>query len=389
MTQNLHTTTQALDINGFRVWDVCPINWSSQPTKGCIFFSHAAGVCSETYLSFLQLWSQNSGQRIFAMDCRGFGGSAGMETFEALSYFRKSVPDLKSALFGDPLTPVLREDLFSTFCSIRERIRKELSNSQNVDWTLSGHSMGGWLSLLEAPRCFVSKLVLFDISILPSKLSVFWTLACLARQRQIHTLAKVARTRKVCYRHKSEAQRVFRRSPMFRGWEEKDLDAYLDSHFAQTEYGFQLKHDPDWEASVLECQQPSATLGFLEIPEHVRVSLNVKFIVGERSEACTTEGSHKVKSMFPNAQWIVLPEAKHMFPFTHKATLMRLLAQLTQQSQEEQPNAQLGKNEVLSLALKEPTENLTTKFAPAENVNAPKKVKTSQKLGALNKVAAA
>jgi pimeloyl-ACP methyl ester carboxylesterase len=311
------------------VWEVCPSSWHANPHKKCVLFSHAAGIASGTYLNFLKLWAEKSGQRIFALDCRGIGLSAQLPTFGCDGLSSKTplsaLQKLKNEIFGDVLSPVLKEDLYRTFLNVKDFVQFHLTARQPVAWTLAGHSLGGWLSLMVAHRCFVTNLVLFDISILPKHVSLLWTAACIARQRNIHTLARVAKTRKVCYRNDAEAKRVFKRSPMFRGWNNQDLELYLQSNFTTTENGFELRHDPLWEAALLESQQPSAALGFANIPAHLRDELTVLFVVGAKSEACTLKGADVVKSHFKKSRWVVLPDAKHMFPFTHIQTLLRLL----------------------------------------------------------------
>ena len=331
-------------ILGFHVIEVCPISRNvsvaHNPPNGTrlsvplseriVVFSHAAGLACETYVELLQAWSNSWGVRIFSYDIRGMGKT------ELPHPYHEDFLDNRSQstdtpwhlkLTGDEVTPLLVKDFCRLFFAMRaaelQHCRKE--NRPPPEFILAGHSYGGWLSLLSAHKCHVSKIVMFDIAMLPLKTAGLWALACLFRQRQLHTLAAQVKTRKVRYRHNSEAVRIFKRFPFFKGWSVLQIETFVKANYKEENGALVLRHDPDWEAAVLESQQPSALLAFRSLPKWLRQSPSICLIVGENSEAC----SHQAKSLFlhhfPSAKWCVLPEGGHMYPFSKQKSLLSLL----------------------------------------------------------------
>jgi pimeloyl-ACP methyl ester carboxylesterase len=273
--------------------------------------------------------------RIYAYDVRGMGETR----LPAPTHRTRPRTRAARKAFlhrGGDIAALLTGDLCRIFWDVkaRERERALAANAPLPEFVLAGHSFGGWLSLFAAEACHVRRLFLFDISILPPSTAALWALACVFRKRDLHTLAVAARHRKKRYRSAEEALRVFRRTPFFRGWDRTRIRDFIDANYrleggsGNEPAGLVLRHDPSWEASIYEAQQPSATLAFLSTPSAIRARLEVTQVAGGASDVCDPGAGRYFRGFFPRARWIVLPDADHMFPFNREESLLSLLGAL-------------------------------------------------------------
>lgn len=308
-----------------------------------VVFSHATGIAASTYVDFLSRWAALWNVRIYAYDARGMGQTQHPAPPPGALRPNPSFSGSSFANRGGDVTGLLTGDLCAVFWDLkaREKERAQQAARPAPEPILAGHSYGGWLSLYAAELCHVNRLVLLDISILPPSTAALWALACLFRQRQLHTLAVAARHRKRRYRSVEEAHRVFRRVPFFRGWGKKRIQAYVDANYVlespgadSQSAGLVLRHDPAWEARIYESQQPSHLLGFLSVPAPIRARLDILHVAGGESIACDANAGPVFRSLFPRSRWCVLPDADHMFPFSREESLLGLFAELPEGKRE-------------------------------------------------------
>lgn len=331
-----------LDVRGFHVVEIDPVRGGENPDAGAegadaagrpgrpdrlVYFAHATGIASETYLDLLRHWARLWNARIYAYDARGFG-----RTSAPVPPTRGLLPRVgtRAAIGTREIPDLLVADACDLFWELqgREIRRARSEGSAAPPWTFAGHSLGGWLQLHAAVRCHVRHLVLLDISILPYPTATLWALACAFGQRKVHTLAKRARVRKRRYRSAEEAKRVFRRLPFFKGWDAVTITRYVEANYVANDDGFVLRHDPMWEARLYESQHASAALSFLSLGQDVRERLDVLMVVGGASDACDPGAGRFFLGYFPRARWVVLPDAGHMYPFSRPASLLAVLETL-------------------------------------------------------------
>lgn len=311
---------QTLMLAGFQVFAFKP---TVVRHPHCILFSHATGICAATYASLLQQWSDLWGVDIYSYDCRGFG--------QTQLSLRAAYADGRNAV-GQTLV----KDLETVFWAIKnhqkssqdgafDTVSKKVLAPLERPWLLAGHSFGGWLALQAAARCHVSKLLLWDIAILPPMQASLWAAACFFGQRGLNPLASAARRRKRRFASRAEALKTFQRTPFFRRWPKPLVETYVDAHYETKSAGLLLKHEPRWEADLFECQPPSATLAILALPPHVRAVMKAHLIVGAASATCHASFEPTYRKLLPQGSWTVLPGAGHMFPFESEGPLLGLL----------------------------------------------------------------
>lgn len=219
-----------------------------------VVFLHANGFNAMTYRSILGPLS--AGLRLLAVDQRGHGASR----LEARPEGRRSWRD-----FGDDLVALI-----------------EALDQPPV--ALSGHSMGGTVSLLAAAERpgKVSSLVLFDPVILPPWAALYarapWTSGRLWKRMAI---AQGALRRRAVFDSREAAFAAYKGRGAFRSWPDTVVADYVAGGFVETGDGkVTLACTPQWEASSFAAQghDPWGALRRLTAP--------VRILKAEKGSTC-------------------------------------------------------------------------------------------------------
>lgn len=300
-----------LNLNG-----VCIYQFKPERGLGTrsVLFSHATGIAALSYKEVLQRWATELQMNIFTFDARGHGESS----------LQTSGPEV------EPL-----KNIPWLLCEDLKKIGSQLMTLFPGLWSLAGHSLGGWLSLCAASELDIEHVVLLDMPLLPPSSAFLWAAACLFQQRGFHPLSRPARRRKRLFRSRREAFLAFKKNPFFRKWDNNHIEHYIDANFATQPNGsLQLRHDPEWEASLFESQPALHTPLFLKMNPKKRKHVQVELIAGTESRICAPSAIRYFYGFFPRTRWMVVPEGGHMFPFENTAGLMRVLTLAFPSSQE-------------------------------------------------------
>lgn len=292
--------------DGFAVYQFVPKEKKSEQK---ILFSHANGIAAGTYQSLLQKWADDWGIEVFAYDVRGMGGS---EVSPQAAYKQGK--------------KYIWKYLTIDLVNILEMLKTRFPSSEN--WILSGHSLGGWLSLLAAKKCGVKEVLLLDIPMLPPSQVMLWSLAVAAGMRRLHPLGKVARRRKRKFHSLSQAKTLFRRNPFFKKWSFVCISDFVDANYEERSSGCYLRHSTNWEADIFEHMPLAAAQLMIKIPKKLRQEMNIYFIVGGKSTVCNPQAGKYFKTFFPKTIWKVCDGGEHMFPFENTETFFTVLNDL-------------------------------------------------------------
>ncbi len=174
-----------------------------------------------------------------------------------------------------------------------------------------GHSIGGAATLIcavEAPRLF-KKIILLDPVLLEPGLVRFIAFMNLIGQRHRAPLAVRARKRKSSWGSREEAFEYFRDRPLFGGWPEESLAAYV-------KYGVK---DSASGGVELACPPEMEAQGFSSYPTDIwrrvrKLRVPVFLVRGGESDTLTTRARDLFMKHLPGATLIEIPGAGHLFP---------------------------------------------------------------------------
>ena len=246
-----------------------------------LIFLHANGFNALTYRSILGPLS--AGLRILAIDQRGHGESrlaAKPEGRRSWKDFRDDLVALLDALDQPPVV-------------------------------LSGHSMGGTVSLLAAamrPRK-VSSLVLFDPVMMPPLVALYahapWTSGRLWKKMPI---AQGALRRRAVFDSRELAFKAYKGRGAFKTWPDKVIADYVAGGFIDRPDGkVELACAPEWEASSYAAQghNPWTALGKVRAP--------LRILKAQKGSTCrgTARDLHR---RHPHARLETIPGSTHFFP---------------------------------------------------------------------------
>ena len=254
-----------------------------------VVFLHANGFNALTYRSILGPLA--AGLRVLAVDQRGHGESR----LEAKPEGRRSWKDF-------------RDDLVALLDALDQ-----------PPVVLSGHSMGGTVSLLAAalrPRR-VSSLVLFDPVIMPPLVALYahapWTSGRLWKQMPI---ARGAMRRRSVFESREAAFAAYKGRGAFRTWPDAAVADYVAGGFVDRPDGkVELACPPEWEASSFAAQghNPWAALRRIQAPIHI--------LKAEKGSTC--RGSvGELKRRKPDLTIETVPGSTHFLPM-ERADLVR------------------------------------------------------------------
>lgn len=186
----------------------------------------------------------------------------------------------------------------------------------------AGHSIGGAGTLLCAvrrPELF-RKIILLDPVLLNPK--IVHTIQIMRFLRQTHRapLAVRARKRRNGWDSREEALEYFRSRPLFEGWTEESLRAYVKYGLADSPGG----------GVALACPPEIEAQGFSTYPTEIwrrvrRLRIPVLFVRGADSDAVTTRARDLFLRALPGASFIELPGAGHLFPMQQPENTARII----------------------------------------------------------------
>ncbi|MGE5501416.1 MAG: alpha/beta fold hydrolase [Ignavibacteriales bacterium] len=246
-----------------------------------VVFLHANGFNAMTYRSILGPLS--AGLRILAVDQRGHGASRLAAEPNGRRSWRDFRDDLVALLDALGQPPVV----------------------------LSGHSMGGTVSLLAAaqrPKA-VSSLVLFDPVVMPPLLAAYahlpWASEHVFKRAPI---AQGALRRRNTFDSREAAFAAYKGRGAFKTWPDVVVADYVAGGFIDLPNGkVTLACAPEWEASSFAAQghNPWAALRKVEAP--------VRILKAEKGSTCRgTEP--QLKRRKPDLQIETIPGSTHFLP---------------------------------------------------------------------------
>ncbi len=186
-----------------------------------------------------------------------------------------------------------------------------------------GHSIGGIVTLLCAvrrPELF-ERLVLLEPVLLEPRLVRLIRLMKLMKREASAPLAVRARKRRNGWKSREDALEYFRSRPLFDGWHEDSLRAYVEHGLVESADG----------GVVLVCPPEVEAQGFQTYPADIwrvvpRLRVPALFVRGENSDTITPRARDLFRRLLPNVHYIEIPAAGHLFPMQLPAETARIIA---------------------------------------------------------------
>lgn len=246
-----------------------------------VIFLHANGFNAMTYRSILGPLS--AGLRILAVDQRGHGASRLAARPEGRRSWRDFRDDLVALLDALHQPPVV----------------------------LSGHSMGGTVSLLAAavrPKA-VSSLVLFDPVVMPPLIALYahapWTSGRLWKQMPI---AQGALRRRNTFDSREAAFAAYKGRGAFKTWPDAAVADYVAGGFIDLPDGkVTLACAPEWEASSFAAHGHNPWRALRKVKAPVRI------LKAEHGSTCRG-GATALKRRKPDLRVETVPGSTHFLP---------------------------------------------------------------------------
>lgn len=303
----------SLCLRGFHVLHFRP-GPSRSPARAQLLFSSAAGFAAATYSSFLSRLAEQAHIDIFAHDVRGIGQTM----LPVAPAYRRG----KGAVGH-----CLAEDVRDLFWALKEHQgHSPLGQEQaGKPWIFMGHSLGAWLGLYAAVFSHVRRVVLIEPPLLTAPSALRWAVACALGRRDLHPLSLATRKRKRVFRNAQQAAWVFGRLEFFHGWPRSRIEDYIAANYDQAETGLALRHNPLWEADIIESQPASALGALLALPHRARLASKVGVVFGASSPFCAAETKLLVRRMFDKPTLIDIADGGHMVVFQKEAEVVSAL----------------------------------------------------------------
>ena len=288
-----------------------PASPAQTAARGNLLFTAAAGIGCRTYQSFLSKISESCNLNVFTYDTRGIGDSH-LPVAPAYANGKKDIGRM------------LGTDLKNLFWALRDYASKEMPADAGKQWIFCGHSLGTWLSVHAAVFTHIRKLILLDPPLFPLQDAARWALACQLGRRNSHPLSRMTRRRKRTFRNSEQAIWVFSKLEFFKGWSKEHLAAYVDANYKADDMGLTLRHNPFWEADIIESQPASAAIELLSLPKEARNDMNVHAVFGLNSPFYSIESALLLRTAFRNSQIHSVQDASHMLVFQNEEALLKL-----------------------------------------------------------------
>jgi pimeloyl-ACP methyl ester carboxylesterase len=175
----------------------------------------------------------------------------------------------------------------------------------------AGHSIGGVVTLLCAVKHpgYFKKIILLDPVLLEPKIIFTIRMANLLRQSHRAPLAVRARKRRDGWGSRDEALEYFRGRPLFEGWPDESLRAYVKYGLADAPGG----------GVVLACPPEIEAQGFSTYPTDIwrrvrQLRVPALFVRGGDSDALTPGARDMFMRAQPGAAFVEMQGAGHLFP---------------------------------------------------------------------------
>ena len=265
-----------IDVRG----DPLPISTTSfgRPSAPVdVVFSHANGFNAGTYRKTFE--GIGPMLHILAVDQRGHGATPQRRSTEG----RRDILDL-------------RDDLLALL-DVLDEARPVI---------LSGHSIGGCVSLLAAAERpeRVRGLILFDPVVLSRD-----RFAEFRAEEFDSPIARTARVRRSTFASRAEAYRAYRERTVFRGLSDHVLMDYVTSGFRDREDGqVELSCAPEWEASNFTAPHHDVWLD-LE-----RITAPARIFRAETDSTCALKDPAELPGHAAPLEIVTIPNTTHFFP---------------------------------------------------------------------------
>lgn len=254
-----------------------------------VVFLHANGFNALTYRSILGPLA--AGLRVLAIDQRGHGASR----LEARPEGRRSWKDL-------------RDDLVALLDALDQ-----------APVVLSGHSMGGTVSLLAAAvrPARVKSLVLFDPVVMPRLVALYaqapWTSGRLWRRMPI---AQGAMRRRAVFDSREIAFKAYKGRGAFKTWPDAVVADYVAGGFVDTPDGkVRLACLPEWEASSYAAQGHDPWRALRKVTAPVRI------LKAQHGSTCRASAA-ELRRRHPGLRMETIAGSTHFLPM-ERADLVR------------------------------------------------------------------
>ena len=282
-------------MDGFEIYEFPAPNANS--VKNALFFAHANGIPAQTYKSLFEKLSQQLNCTIVSYDMRGMGKTIVPPTFSKNN---------NSMWVWD----ILIQDHVNLFLKIKAQ------KNPNLNWILSGHSLGAWVSILASKDLPNHKLFLFEPPILAPKIILQWSVISLLNKRHLSPRGQKVKRRKTKFPSLQIAFQELKKSSLMKNWPDEVILDYIEGCFKELNSGGEalLRHDPLWEALMFEEYPMAAWCGFIKVPYAIRKNLEPIFFVGENSDTCNPKAKKWVQLFFPKMKWNIISKGSHMFP---------------------------------------------------------------------------
>lgn len=282
--------------------------------NGHILFSPAAGLAGKTYNAFLSQLAEMAKVNIFTYDIRGTGDSS----LPVAPAYRRGKTHIGECL-GD--------DLAELFWMLRDYLQTHEPSLRSLPWIFAGHSLGAWLSIYAAVYAHVRRLLLIDPPIFSTLAGARWALACSLNRRDKHPLSILTRRRKRTFSGLEQAIWLFSKLEFFKGWPRERLRDYVQSNYRSDEFGLSLRHNPLWEADIVESQPASSALALLGLPKAARHNCKTGVVFGAESPFRSTQSDLLLMAAFQNPILESVPHAGHMVIFQNEQKTLQIITE--------------------------------------------------------------
>lgn len=276
---NAHFRRVTFDVRGGRM---AGIAFGPETPNPDVVFLHATGFNARTYRTLLAPLGDR--YHVLALDARGHGRT-----------------QLPAGTFG-----------YTSWKRHRDDVLAVLEQHMSAPVVLSGHSMGGMVSLLAAARRpdLVSGLALFEPVFLPAALYAWIEMPggpLLARQTW--PIVRGAGRRRKRFDDRESAVRALTGRGVFKAFPSDALEDYVaDGLVEDRRGGLKLACAPSYEAATYVAQRNNPWQALR------RVDCPLVVLRAERESTTAAAAAHRIAALKPEARVVVVEGAGHMLP---------------------------------------------------------------------------
>lgn len=235
-----------------------------------VVFHHANGFCASTYLPLMQQLYE-TGLSVLAMDMRAQGQNALPADLHMHGWH------------------IMREDVIS----LMEQFEKPP--------VMSGHSLGGTVSLLAASKRpdLAKGVVVFDPPMLPRFLQWMMRMHIVRKANSVHPLVRGALARRRKFQSREFLYSRYEGKFPFSHWEDGFLAGYLLDGLTTTDDGqMQLSCAPEWEAQIYRSHGHDiwGAVKRLELPAKIITGDGKGTVVSERMLAQIATNNSRIET---------------------------------------------------------------------------------------------